>query len=222
MFKTLGTTVEFPELETVELDGKRHYITPSGNYYPSITTVLSLQSKAGIDRWKKRIGEKEAEKQSYQASVRGTYMHYIIEDYLKNDYNPLKYSEHPLSQFLFGICKQDINRINNIHAQEIPLYSDKLKIAGRCDCIAEFDGILSIIDFKTSKKEKEEKYILNYFVQESAYAAMYYELTGIPIKQIVTIISTECGSSQVFVKNDIMYYMKFLIKYIDQYKKANG
>lgn len=222
MFKTVGTPVEFVDLKTTEINGKRYYTTPTGNHYPSITTVLSVQSKAGIDRWKKRIGEKEAEKQSYQAAIRGTYMHSIIEDYLMNSYEPSKYKEHPMSQMLFGVCKNSLSRISNIHAQEIPLYSDKLKIAGRCDCIAEFDNQLSIIDFKTSKKEKEEKYILNYFVQESAYAAMYYERTGIPIKQIVTIIATECGSCQIFIKNDIMQYIKLLIKYISDYEKLNG
>lgn len=219
MFNYVGTPVELAEMNAEIIDGTRYYTTPDGNVYPSITSVLSLQSKAGIEKWKKRIGEEEAAKQSYRAATRGTHMHSIIEYYLKNEYDPLKFKEQPLSQMLFGICKPTLNRINNIHMQEAPLYSDILKIAGRVDCIAEFDGKLSIIDFKTSKKEKEEKYILNYFVQESAYAAMYYERTNVPIRQIVTIIASECGTCQVFVKNDIMKYIHLLKKYIDEYNE---
>jgi ATP-dependent exoDNAse (exonuclease V) beta subunit len=219
IFNTIGTAQFLPEIVSTDLDGVRHYVTPNGDKYPSITTVLSLQSKEGIERWKKRIGKEEAEKQSYRAATRGTYMHEMIEYYLKNDYDPSKYKDQPLAQMLFGVCKNTLNRINNIHIQEAPLYSDKLKIAGRVDCIAEFDGVLSIIDFKTSKKEKEERYISNYFVQESAYAAMYYERTGTPVKQLVTIISCEDGSCQVFVKRDIMKYIRLLKQYIDEYNE---
>lgn len=219
MFNYVGTPVELSEMPAEIIDGVRYYTTPKGNVYPSITSVLSLQSKAGIEKWKKRIGKEEAEKQSYRAATRGTFLHEIIENYLKNDYKPSEYNQHPLSQMLFGVCKNTLHRINNIHIQEAPLYSDKLKIAGRVDCIAEFDGVLSIIDFKTSKKEKEERYILNYFVQESAYAAMYYELTGTPVKQLVTIISCEDGGCQVFIQRDIIKYIRLLKQYINEYNE---
>ena len=219
MFNYVGTPVELSEMKAEIIDGVRYYFTPEGNSYPSVTSVLSLQSKEGIEKWKQRIGKEEAEKQSYRAATRGTYMHEIIEYYLKNDYDPNNYRDHPLSQMLFGMCKNTLSRINNIHMQEAPLYSNKLKIAGRVDCIAEFDGVLSIIDFKTSKKEKEERYILNYFVQESAYAAMYYERTRTPVKQLVTIISCEDGGCQVFVKRDIMEYIRLLKQYINEYNE---
>jgi genome maintenance exonuclease 1 len=219
MFNYVGTPVELVELEAEMIDGTRYYTIPNGNKYPSITSVLSLQSKEGIERWKRRIGKKEAEKQSYRAATRGTAMHSIIENYLQNNYNPTEFIAHPLAQMLFGICKPVLSRINNIHMQEAPLYSDVLKIAGRVDCIAEFDGVLSIIDFKTSKKEKEERYILNYFVQESAYAAMYYERTGVAVKQLVTIIAGEDGGCQVFVKNDVFGYLKILKSYINQFNE---
>jgi PD-(D/E)XK nuclease superfamily len=219
MFNYVGTPVELSEMSAEIIDGTRYYTTPENKVYPSITSVLSLQSKEGIEKWKRRIGKEEAEKQSHRAATRGTHMHSIIENYLQNSYNPSEFKDQPLSQMLFGVCKNTLNRINNIHMQEAPLYSDILKIAGRVDCIAEFDGVLSIIDFKTSKKEKEERYILNYFVQESAYAAMYYERTGTPVKQLVTIIACEDGGCQVFVKRDIMKYIRLLKQYIDEYNE---
>jgi genome maintenance exonuclease 1 len=107
--------------------------------------------------------------------------------------------------------------VNNIHALEIPLYSHHLKVAGRVDCIAEYDGQLSIIDFKTSSKLKEESWIKGYFMQCSAYAVMYEERTGIPVSQIVIMIAVDSEHPQVFIKkrND---YIKDFISYREAYE----
>lgn len=221
MFNFVGTPVPLVELESVEINGKRFYPVPNGEKYPSVTTVTSVRSVEKIMEWRKRVGEDEANRVSTRASRRGTSLHAIIESYLKNEKCD---DEEVLSTFLFKICKSVVNRINNIHALEAPLYSHYLRLAGRVDCIAEYDGILSVIDFKTSSKLKKEAWIENYFVQETAYAAMYYELTGIKIEQIVTIIATEEGECQVFVKKDLDKYFSLLKEYIREFegKKNNG
>jgi genome maintenance exonuclease 1 len=221
MFNFVGTPVPLLELESVEEDGRRFYPVPSGEKYPSVTTVTSIRSKEKILEWRKRVGEDEANKVSTRASRRGTSLHAIIEAYLKNEKCN---DEEVLSTFLFKICKSVVNRINNIHALEAPLYSHYLRLAGRVDCIAEFDGILSIIDFKTASKAKKESWIENYFVQETAYAAMYYELTGVKVEQIVTIIATEEGECQVFIKKDLDKYFSLLKEYIQEFEgeKNNG
>lgn len=190
-----------PELECETLPTGRTYITPEGNKYPSITTVLGHQSKAGIQAWRKRVGEEEANKISTQAATRGTAVHTLAENYLNNEESWSK-GAMPSNIFSFGQIKSILdNRVNNIWAQEVPLYSDKFMIAGRVDCIAEFDGELSIIDFKTARKPKEEKWIQNYFTQASFYAAAFYERTGVAIKKFAIIIAVDGSEPQVFTGN---------------------
>lgn len=216
MFNFVGTPVPLVELESVEENGKRFYPVPNGEKYTSVTTVTGIRTKKSILEWRKRVGEEKANLTAGRASRRGTALHAIIESYLKND---LKLSDdEPLPSLLFKICKTALDRISNICALEAPLYSDYLRLAGRVDCIAEYDGIPSVIDFKSSTKLKEEKDIEHYFVQCAAYAAMYYERTGTKPEQIVVIIASEDGDCQVFIKNNLDKYFKLLKEYIKEYE----
>jgi ATP-dependent exoDNAse (exonuclease V) beta subunit len=220
MFNFVGTPVELKELESFERDGKRYYAVHDNIEYRSVTTVTSIRSKKSIDAWRKRVGDEVADNISERATRRGTALHAIIESYLKNELKEI--NEDPLPTTLFKVCKSTLDRINNIHALEAPLYSDYLRLAGRVDCICEFDGILSVVDFKSASKSKEEEWIENYFVQETAYAAMYYERTGIKVEQIVTIIATEDGECQVFIKNNLDEYFSLLKEYIKEFEVYNS
>ena len=186
---------------------------------PSVTTVTGHKKVKDIVRWRKRVGEEEANKISGRATARGNKFHSMVECYLKNE--EVKYDEKsPLAYFMFKTAKETLNRINNIHLLESPLYSDKLMLAGRVDCIAEFDNTLSVIDFKTSTKVKKEAWIENYFVQETAYAVMYYERCGVKVDKIVTLIAIEDGSMQVIIKDDLNYYYQLLKTYVTDYFKT--
>ena len=171
MFKTVGPPVPLTEMNAVTKgDGLRLYEVGDGKWYPSVTTVTSHRKKDSIIKWRKRVGEAEANKISGRASARGNKFHSMVESYLKNETVSFD-DKSPLASFLFKTAKETLHRIDNIHLLESPLYSDSLRIAGRVDCIAEYDGELAVIDFKTSTKEKKESWIENYFVQETAYAA---------------------------------------------------
>jgi len=185
------------ELETINEDNRRLYVTPKGNKYPSVTTVLGYSQQKFIQEWRKKVGEEAANKISRKASARGTKFHYQVEDYLNN--KEVEF-QTPYQKDLFTQVQPFLNRINNVYLQEKTLYSDFLKTAGRVDCIAEFDGRLSVIDFKTSSKPKREEYITNYFQQGSAYAVMFEERVGQPIDTIVIIMAVDGNEPQLFVK----------------------
>ena len=208
-FKHIETNL--PELTTKTIDRKRYYVTPEGKEYPSITTVLSNRGKEGLFEWRKRVGDDVANYISRKAAKRGTSVHHMSEDYLNNDgfENPKWWSEKEKDFLPFCLFNQlrnsALHRINNIHAQECGLYSDKYKVAGRVDCIAEYNNMLSIIDFKTSTSERNDKYNENYYIQTAAYAEMYEERTGIPTDQIVILVVTEDGVVQEFVKSKQEY-----------------
>jgi genome maintenance exonuclease 1 len=209
MFIHVKDKVKTLDLDTVYLDGKRHYVTPEGNVYPSVTTVVGAHGKDSLNEWRKRVGEQEADKISRQAANRGNKLHKLCEDYLNNELSID--GEMPTTIQLFNSIKPIIqNYINNIYEIESPLYSDHLKVAGRVDCIAEFDGKISIIDFKTSSKPKLESYILNYFMQASAYAVMFEERTGISVSRLAIIIAVENDQPQVFIKKRDDYIGKFI------------
>ena len=221
-FKHIGCDIDY-DLETETINGKRFYKTPEGLLYPSVTTITGQHGKDKILEWRKRVGEEEANRISTKASNRGTKVHKICENYLNNeeDYartNPAHiHKTMPDTIAMFKSLQPLLDEhVNNIHALEIPLYSHHLKVAGRVDCIAEYDGKLSIIDFKTSGKLKEESWIKGYFMQCSAYAVMYEERTGIPVSQIVIMIAVESEHPQVFIKkrND---YIKDFISYREAY-----
>jgi genome maintenance exonuclease 1 len=214
-------------LKTIDLvaemvDNRRVYTTPEENKYPSITTVLGCnpKKKAGIQAWRKKVGEDKANRISTRAASRGTVFHSIVEDYLNNRYDETKFKDKHLPLMMFKNAKATLNRINNIYAQEAALYSDHLEIAGRVDCIAEFDGELSIIDFKTSADEKKLEWIEDYLIQETAYACMLYERYKLKVNKIVTIIACESGDTQVFVETPKKEYLHKLIEYIDEYRKT--
>jgi genome maintenance exonuclease 1 len=187
-------------------DGSRFYTTPDGNVYPSITTVLSVLSEDAIERWRNRIGHEKAQKISENASNRGTDLHSVLEAYLKNE--PLCFPKDPKSKvrIMFNRMKRVISPVDNIVAQEIPLYSDALAVAGRCDCIADYKGILSIIDFKGATKAKKKDWITSYFLQTTGYSLMFEERTGMKAEQIVIFMAGENDfSCQVFVERRDKY-----------------
>jgi len=174
----------------------RTYSTPDGTKYPSITTVLSILSEDSIRAWKKRVGEEEANKISTKASGRGTAVHEIIESYLNNETTE-KYMPH-VKQSLNNVRPILDERLGKIYGLEVPLYSAHLGLAGRVDCVAEFDGVPSIIDFKTSKRVKKKEWISNYFAQMAGYAVMWEERTGRPITNTVVIMDVDDNEAQVF------------------------
>lgn len=195
----------FPILETKTVDKKRFYVTPEGKEYPSITTVLSPRNKEGLMKWRKKVGNDVATHIANKAAVRGSKVHKMCEDYL-NGLDMEKHKKDFLPYCLFNELKnQTFDNINDVIGQELVLYSDKYKIAGRTDLIANYKGELSIVDFKTSTNERKDSYNENYYIQTSAYAEMFEELTGQPINQIVILVVTENGSVQEFIKNKQEY-----------------
>lgn len=193
--------VELTEMKTENRNGRREYKTPEGINLPSITTVLSILSRESIAKWRARVGHEEANRISHRASTRGTAVHAIVEKYINNEENFKDgYTPDIISSFIDLKPILD-TRIGRVYAQEAPLYSTHLGVAGRVDCVAEFDGRLSIIDFKTSLKPKRLDWIKNYFMQESAYAIMWEERTGRPITQLVTIISVDNHEPQIFIEH---------------------
>jgi genome maintenance exonuclease 1 len=192
------TDFKFDEIETKQINGKRHYITPKGNF-PSITTVLSILSRKGIAEWRERLGAEAANKISTMAARRGTNVHLMCEHYINNELDDKKFM--PNEREMFNSIKPILNEyIDNVVAQEVPLWSSYLGIAGRVDCIAEYEGRLSVIDFKTSRKPKKREWIGSYFQQASAYCVMFEERTGTPIDQIVIIIAVEDNKPEVYVE----------------------
>lgn len=193
--------IDLREINSEDKNGKRIYTSPEGINLPSITTVLSLLSREGIAKWRKKVGEEEANKILFRASTRGTAVHEIVEKYINNE-KDFKDGYTPDIISTFSDIRSILdNRIGRIYAQEAPLYSLHLGVAGRVDCIAEFDGRISVIDFKTSRKPKQAKYITNYFMQEAAYSIMWEERTGMPITQLVTIIAVDNNEPQVFIEH---------------------
>ena len=221
--------VNVPQLN-FELDSRtgesgRVYVTPDGKSYPSITTVLSGYNKEGLLKWRKRVGEEEANRVSRVASARGSKLHSVCESYLLNEMtDKIRMTMMPDTKGMFIKMQQVMDaHIGRVYAIEQPLYSHRLKIAGRVDCIAEWDGILSIIDWKTASRSKEENYIRNYFMQCTGYAEMYEDVTNSPIEQIVVVIAVADDEPQVFVKSK-HDYLEDLQKEIDNYhnKTLNG
>ena len=215
----------FPlDSEAKMVDGKRVYATPNGEFYPSITTVIGNNAKkqAGLAKWRARVGKEKAAAISSRSASRGTKFHSITEDYLNNELDIKKYKDSPLPVVMFEQTKKTFNRIGNIYLQEAFLYSKHLEVAGRVDLVAEFDGELSIIDFKTSAEPKREAYLYDYFIQETAYACCFQELYSLTVKQLVTIVACENGETQVVIKPPKKEYLLKLIQYIDEYQQRYG
>jgi len=197
-------------------DGKRYYTLEDGTRLPSVTTVLGAQKKQAIMEWRKRVGEEEANRVSKKATSRGTNVHTLCERYLNNESLG---SVMPDAVEMFRSLKPLLNRIDNIHYQECALWSKQLGMAGRVDCIGEFDGELSVIDFKTSKKIKHISHIEDYFWQTAAYGIMYEELIGVPIQQLVIIMAVEDNPPLLFIQKT-EDHIHGLVKAIKYYKET--
>ena len=209
--------LDLPKLERETIEGVRYYSVPDEDELlklVSITSITSHYNKEIFTNWRKRVGNETADRITKAATSRGTDMHTLTENYLKNAELP---PVQPMAEFLFKISKSTLKHINNIHALEGSLYSKQLGIAGTVDCIAEYENELAIIDFKTSKKPKPREWIDHYFVQCMAYGCMLYELTGIPVKKLVIIMACENGECVVYEERDKAKYIKLLTEYIEKF-----
>ena len=206
-------------LERETIDGVRYYKIPNDEELlklVSITSVISHYNNEFFAKWRKKVGEDKANEITRKATSRGTDFHTLTEHLLKNDELPTG-SVQPLAEFLYLIAKDELKNINKIHGLETALYSKELGVAGTVDCIAEYNGELSIIDFKTSKKAKPRDWIDHYFVQCAAYACMLYEMTGIIVKKFVIIMACEDGDCVVYEEYDKAKYIKKLSQYITKF-----
>ena len=215
MFKHIGPAVPIKELQTRTMDTGRFYKIEDA-WLPSVTTVVSNATKHGILQWQKRVGFAEAEKVRRASAWRGTQYHNLVEHYLNNELEKIEESEG-LPTYLFRSARETLDRISDVVAIEAPLFSRNLGIAGRVDCIASFDSELAIIDFKTTKNLKKEEHLEKFFVQEAAYAYMYYEMTGVEVDKLVTLSVAEDGTTQVVQKYDKIPYIDTLIEWIKLY-----
>ena len=213
--------VPFVPIERETIDGVRYYKvfgTEELVKMPSITSVISWRNRNKFKAWRKKVGETVANNITRKATHRGTDAHTLIEEYLNNSET---FSDVlPLSQFLFKQAKPELNQIDNFLCQETALYSTQLGIAGSVDCIAEFDGELAVIDFKTSAKPKPREWIEDYFVQCAAYACMLYEMKGIMVKKFVIIMTCEDGECVVYEERDKKKYINLLSEYIREFVES--
>lgn len=210
---------DFPILRRIEDEsGVRKYLTPGGMSYPSVTTVLSKLNEKQIQAWKKRVGLEEAERISKFALSVGTPVHELFEKYINNEEPNYSDIKSPLQTNMFLATKPYLDKIDNVLCQEQPMYSDLLRLAGTTDLIAEYDGYKSIIDFKTSRKLKEENHIKSYFLQATIYSIMLQELTGLIYPWVTIILVTYSGEVSVFRKNRKMFF-KEVLDFIHEYNK---
>ena len=207
---------ELKKLSRVEIDGVRYYDTGDAKY-PSVTTVTGILSKDSIMAWRKRVGEEEANRVSSRASKRGTQIHSLCEDYLKTGES----QPNPFDLEMFNTLVPHLDSIDNIHALESPLFSHKLRVAGTVDCIAEYNGVLSVIDFKTSGRIKEKKDIPGYFIQTAAYAYMFWEQTGLAPEQLVIIMGVDNEDALIFSET-VKPWLPEFIQVREDFKKLKG
>ena len=213
---------KFPKSKGMNQNGFRFY-NIDGKNYPSVTSILGIKKKEGLEQWRKNVGEEAAKWEMARAARRGKATHTLVEQYLKGE--PLtERSVLPLG--LFKLIRPYVEQIDNIHMIEQVMYSKELGLAGQCDCIGEYNGKLSVIDFKTANKERKEAWVDNYFLQTTAYAIMYEELYGKPIEQIVILQAGEDGSCHSFVKQKKDYLsqlekdIKDFYKYYEELNKS--
>lgn len=220
MFVHLDTITPV-ELKTIEGPKGRFYVTPEGNKYPSITTILGSGEKPWLADWRNSLGNERADREMKRSADRGTAVHLMIERFLDNESNVTRDQkiEHVTE---FNTLRLHLKNIDNILTQETPLWSDLLRCAGRVDCVGEWQGKLSIIDFKTSTNNKTAEMIDSYWMQTTAYAIMFQERYGIQIDQAVIIMSVERGAVPLVFKRDIDPYIQPLLKTINTYHKSKG
>jgi|TARA_R100000455_G_C6273587_1_gene131387 genome maintenance exonuclease 1 len=216
----IHSDVDFDSMSRETIDGVRYYHVPGTDKLvrlPSITSVISHRNREKFKEWRKKVGEEEANNITRKATHRGTDAHTLIEEYL-NNVDPKEMSKVlPLSEYLFKQAKPTLDRIDNILCQEQALFSYQIGVAGSVDCIAEFDGELSIIDFKTSAKPKPREWIEDYFVQCAAYACMLYEMKGTTVKKFVIIMTCENGDVEVYEEYDKAKYIRLLSDYVREF-----
>lgn len=205
--------VEHHNIPRVEIEGKRHYQTLDGAAYPSVTTFLSsVLDKSGLDEWRSRVGEEEANRATNRGSRRGTALHALCEKYLLNDINYNKLVMPSIMELFKQVKPVLDTRVSKVVATEIPLYSKHLRLGGTCDLVAVFDGKLSIVDFKTTNWAKDMSMLEGYFIQETCYAIMFEELYKKPITQLVTI---SAGDSEPEAQVIIQHRDKWAPKLIE-------
>lgn len=222
IFEHLNIDLGYDDLDATTTESGRLYKTPNGKKYPSITTVLGHFGKHKIMEWRKAVGEEEANRVSARAASRGTALHTLCERYIDN-IDPFDAKTMPHVKAMFNSIKSIIDtRVGKVYLQEKPLYSDHLRIAGRVDLIAEFDGVLSIIDFKTSSRIKGAEDIKDYFEQESAYAIMFEERTKIPVVNLVTIMAVENEKEPIVFKEHRDNHASDLVRKIRLYEQEKG
>jgi len=218
------THVQISELPQIiqknKANGKRYYITPDGNEYPSVTTVLGAKEKPWLEDWRKMLGDKKAAKETQRCADRGTAIHSLAEKYLNNEEIITK-GVRPEYISDFNKLKLGLNKINNIRAQEVGLYSDRMRIAGTVDCVAEYNNVLSIIDFKTSTNNKTKDMIDDYFKQCTAYAIAWHERTGEAIENITVIIAVERSMMPLIFQEKIENWISPLLKDIADFNAEN-
>ena len=212
---------KLPKTKGKRIDGMRFY-SIEGHNYPSVTTVLGYKKGKELQKWRDSIGEDVAKWEMGRAARRGKSTHNLVEEYIKGE-TPSERSVLPLG--LFKLLKPYVDQISNVHLLETIMYSKQLTLAGQVDCVAEYNGKLSVIDFKTANKFREEAWVQNYFQQCTAYAIMYEELFGTPIEQIVVLIASEDGTSQAFIKEkkdfvaDLKATIQGFYKYYEEQNK---
>ena len=210
---------QFGEMTRLMEDGTRYYKVDGALAYPSVTSVISFINREKFASWRQRVGEEEANKVAKHATNRGTKLHRVFEVYLQNgDYQALDEWQSPLIQLMFKYAKPYIDkRLDRIYQQETNMYSSRLCLAGTVDLICEVDGELSIVDFKTSKQEKPEEWLEDYFVQLSAYWAMFSERTGVVPKKLVVFLVGENGDVQIVERRNVIDYLKTLKSYVTSF-----
>tara|TARA_B100000575_G_scaffold294258_1_gene309040 strand:+ start:2551 stop:3234 length:684 start_codon:yes stop_codon:yes gene_type:complete len=213
---------KFPKTKGMNQNGFRFY-NIDGKHYPSVTSILGIKKKEGLEKWRKSVGEDAAKWEMARAARRGKATHTLVEQYLKGEPQTIR---DVLPIGMFRLLKPYLDQINNIHCLERIMYSHKLTLAGQVDCIAEYNGKLSVIDFKTANKERIDSWNESYYLQCTAYAIMYEELFGKQIDQIVILQAGEDGSCHSFVKQKKEYLsqleqsIKDFYKYYEELNKA--
>jgi len=210
---------KFKHLSQFLIEGVRHYGVDDQIAYPSVTSVISWINREKFATWRQKVGEEAANKKTKKATTRGTRLHKVFEEYCANqDYKSLNEWEVPLIQLMFNSAKPYLDkRVTTVYEQETRMCSKRLCLAGTVDLIADFDGELSIVDFKTSEKEKPEEWLEDYFVQLSAYWAMFSEATGVVPKKLVVFLVAENGDVQIVERTNIMDYLTTLQDYVSKF-----
>jgi len=206
----------YNEIQAEVINNRRWYEVRKGTKYPSVTTVLGHAPKPWLEEWRKSMGREAADIETARCADRGENVHLMAERYLQNDKAPTK-NQMGSNIKMFNQIKPILNRIDNVRAQEIPLFSDALRLAGRVDVVGDYNGNLAVIDFKTSNTPKDTGMVQDYFLQSTAYAIMYFEMFDVPIDEIVIIIAVERGLSSMTYVKKIDDYVEPLLERINTF-----